>query len=195
MVDKETIICNQKLYYNWSQNRLNVICNLNNWKRNVPWQLTVLSGKWSINELTLQMNTVSIQEWNERASTQPTVLSLEWGDERGWTHVVDRWVGWYSKCQCCILSGRRDWKLVMQQWAKLVPRQLSECFLSGMQWMDVQRGSSPMSIIRVPLERMSSARMGCVARQRLACGSCQPAFSTGGGLSRAHSSGEATWAF
>ena len=87
-----------------------------------------------------------------------------------------------------------------------------------MQWMDTQIGSSPMAIIRMPLEcdavngcvylqysvpwqlsecllsGMSSARMGCMAWQHLACASYQPAFSTCGGLSRAHSSGEATWA-
>ena len=32
MVDKETMIYDQKLYYNWSQNRLNIIETLNNIK-------------------------------------------------------------------------------------------------------------------------------------------------------------------
>ena len=45
------------------------------------------------------------------------------------------------------------------------------------------------------LSGMSSTCMGCVARERLTCGSYQPDFGTGGGLSRAHSRGEATWAF
>ena len=49
-------------------------------KRNVKRQLTVLSGKWSTNELTVQMNAVN-KERNERASTQLTVLFLKWGDE------------------------------------------------------------------------------------------------------------------
>ena len=151
MVDKETIIYDQKLYYNWSQNRLNIICNLNKWKRNIPRQLTVLSGKWSTNELTLQMNTVSIRAKCEGLHTTNSAVSWV-GPRESLAPVVERWVGWQRECQCCILSGRREWKLVTQQWAKLVPRQLSECLSSGMQRMDEQIGTSPTAIVRIPLE-------------------------------------------
>ena len=36
MVDKETMIYDQKLYYNWSQNRLSIIVTLNNMKKKRP---------------------------------------------------------------------------------------------------------------------------------------------------------------
>ena len=82
MVDKETTIYDQKLYYNWSQTDLNIIETLNSIKEkcSTTINLTVLSGKWN------QMNLLSrwiqwIQGHTERASTQLTVLLFEWGDE------------------------------------------------------------------------------------------------------------------
>ena len=87
----------------------------------------------TINSIVMQENTRELMTWvsnsdykneNERASTQLTTLLLEWGDE------------W---------ARERDSKLA-------VPQQLSECLLSGMQWMDVRIGSSPTAVIRVPLE-------------------------------------------
>ena len=84
-------------------------------------------------------------------------LFLEWGDESAWVLAVERWMS-HGNYQCCLLSGRSGWtRNIGSSELSWSHSNHQFCLLSG----------------------HNGHALDVHARQCLACGRYQPAFSTG----------------
>ena len=122
---------------------------------------------WRVNREGLTQRTVLLQQWGTERARCPVEQHLLRQEQQGWGPE------WAYNC-----------------YTTLTAQQMSKCFRVGFRECrkshDNYQFGSQVGFLQHAWES--------AARQHLTCGSCQSACSTGE-ETRAHSSGEATWAF